>query len=166
MPMDDDIWGFSLFCDDIRQEAGGKISLMGIYHADMFFQGSTPFHTPRFVAMVMIYGTPGNAMDMNIRVYLPGDNSDNPSITVPVPASAQMVQTAPNVPLDPDQQIISHFRFPIILQPLIVQKPGFVKVRIERGGKVYNFGSLHIRGAREDEATAPDLIGFAPTPNG
>ena len=26
---------FTLFCDDLRQEAGGKLSAMGIYHGVM-----------------------------------------------------------------------------------------------------------------------------------
>jgi hypothetical protein len=42
--MDRNSWGVSLFCDDIRAELGGKISVMGIYQTDMIFPEGPPLH--------------------------------------------------------------------------------------------------------------------------
>jgi hypothetical protein len=30
-----DVWGYTIFCDDIREEIGGKVSLIGIYAGTM-----------------------------------------------------------------------------------------------------------------------------------
>ncbi|QMV02550.1 hypothetical protein GHV40_14155 [Devosia sp. D6-9] len=40
-------YGIALFCDDIRQEVGGKASYMGIYGTDMLINGPKPALLPK-----------------------------------------------------------------------------------------------------------------------
>jgi len=40
-------YGISHFCDDIREEVGGKFSLMGVYSSDLIFIGSAPGQIPQ-----------------------------------------------------------------------------------------------------------------------
>jgi hypothetical protein len=51
----DKAWGFALFCDDARVEVVGKLSLMGLYQADMFFPSNMPLPTmlPKLVIVIM-----------------------------------------------------------------------------------------------------------------
>ena len=38
---------FTTFCDDIRQEIGGKLSYMGVYSSDLYV-GGFPITLPKF----------------------------------------------------------------------------------------------------------------------
>lgn len=49
--MNDDRYVVSDFCDDVRQEAGNKISLMGCYAGDMIFE-KFPAVLPKFCVRV------------------------------------------------------------------------------------------------------------------
>ena len=44
--------GSVIFCDDIRDEVGGKRSLMGIYDAEMRFSEPSPAALPTFCALI------------------------------------------------------------------------------------------------------------------
>lgn len=57
--MNADRFVFTSYCDDVRQELGGKFSLMGIYGADLVAQGvgadsSSPVVLPKLCAYVRI----------------------------------------------------------------------------------------------------------------
>jgi len=43
-----DYYGHTIFCDDIRQEAGNKASYMGVYTGHLFIQGEFPLFLPKF----------------------------------------------------------------------------------------------------------------------
>lgn len=43
-----------MFCDDIRHEVTGKMTLVGCYQADMNFNGAAPGILPTFAALVNI----------------------------------------------------------------------------------------------------------------
>lgn len=158
------LYGFSLFGDDVRHEIGGKTSIMGMYQTDMIFQSAPPFQTAKLAIVVMLYqGLPWVPQDFTLKIYLPGNAADAPAILVPVPTAMQTNAAPPNLALEPDQQQIVHFRFPIVLQPFIAEQEGFVKVRLERGGETYNLGSLRIRSATPDDAAImPGTVGFTP----
>lgn len=147
MALPSDIWGFSLFCDDLRSEYGGKVSIMGLYNSDLIFQSTLPFTVPKLTILVMVYLAAGQpAESMTINVFLPGDAQDTPSITFAIPAhNLPAIPLPPGPALEPDQQSLAHYRFPITLQPFVVNKEGYIKVRIVRAGMTFNFGSLRIR---------------------
>lgn len=44
--------GFCIFCDNIRQEVGNKLSLMGLYGAELTFAGPSPGLLPTFAILV------------------------------------------------------------------------------------------------------------------
>ena len=41
-------YGYSIFCDDIRSEAGGKLSFIGCYNAVMMTTQRFPLVLPKF----------------------------------------------------------------------------------------------------------------------
>lgn len=147
-------WGFSLFCDDIRPEIGGKYSLMGVYQADILFPSPAPFSVPKFGILVKYYETiDSRTDDLSLRVYLPGDQKDAPTLTMPVPRP----EIGPRPPdLEEDQERIFAATVPIMFAPLIVTKEGYIKVRMFRGDIVTNLGSLKVRQIRPDEK----ILGF------
>jgi hypothetical protein len=162
--MDRNSWGFSLFSDDIRQELGGKLSVMGIYQADMIYPEATtfPIIVPKFAILVKYYEIKDAfSDDIIIRIFLPGDTRDSPSIILPM-SRAGLMSALPERPLEDDQERVFNLTYPVIMQPLAVKEEGFVKVRVASGAIITNLGSLMIRKARPEENI--QFPGFSPPP--
>jgi hypothetical protein len=144
-------WGFSLFCDDLRLEVGGKLSIMGTYQNDIIFPNDAPFVMQKFVILVKYFEeTDAFKDDISIRVYLPGDQKDIPTVTFPVPRS-NMQSSEPLYELEEDQERILTLTVPLMFAPLSVGKEGFLKVRAVCGDVVTNLGSLMVRKIKPDE---------------
>lgn len=47
-------YGATVFCDDIRFETNGKLTLIGCYSGEMTFNGPAPGILPTFAAFVMV----------------------------------------------------------------------------------------------------------------
>ena len=159
-------WGFSLFCDDLRSEVGGKVSAMGIYQNDYLFHGSYPHVAPKFTILVMYYELVGAiTSDIELKVHFPGDAQDKPTIQFEIPRSD--IPTAKDqvpLPSEIDGERINHIRIPIVVSPAIIQKEGFFKVRAHFGdGKILRLGRLKVRALTPDEAAKmPHLAEVAP----
>ncbi len=154
-------WGFSLFCDDIRAEVGGKISVMGVYQADMIFLSNLvfPIVIPKFCILIKYYSMDAFRDEIAMRVFLPGDAKDAPSFvaTLPLP---QIVNAS--YPLEDDQERIFNLTFPFIIAPFHIKQEGFIKVRALCGGVTTKLGSLMVRIARPDEQIS-GLVAQPPT---
>jgi hypothetical protein len=152
--MERNSWGFSLFCDDIRAELGGKLSIMGLYQVDMVFPPSPdfPFAIPKFCILVKYYEVK-NAFkdDITLRVFLPGDHKDAPSLAIPIQRAPLEAGAPSPYALEEDQEQLFNLTFPIVLSPFTLKQAGFLRVRAICGGITTNLGSLMIRTARSDE---------------
>ena len=73
----------SIFCDDIRHEINGKISLMGIY-GDIMYVPDFPFAVPKICAFFEVRVQPDlqNAMDATLTVMKGAEKIS--SITLPI----------------------------------------------------------------------------------
>ncbi len=144
-------WGFSLFCDDIRAEVGGKFSVMGVYQTDMIFQQEPPFTLAKFAILVKYYELPDIFHeDITMKVYLPGDNKDSPTLAMPIPRQSLRMGEAP-YELEEGQERLFNLTLPIMFSPLLVSKEGFLKVRAVCGDIITNLGSLMLRKIRQNE---------------
>jgi hypothetical protein len=154
-------WGFSLFCDDIRAEVGGKMSIMGTYQADIIFPTNQdfPLTLPKFCILIKYYEVLDVFTDdIAISVFLPGDVKDAPTIVLPISRLSLAKPTFP-YPLEDDQERVFNITFPLALSPLTIKQEGFVKVRAKCGSTTTNLGSLMVRKARSDET----IEGLPPT---
>jgi hypothetical protein len=148
-------WGFSLFCDDLRPEIGGKFSIMGIYQNDMVFPPGAvfPLLIPKFCILIKYYEVPHSIKeDLEVRVFFPGDEENSPSIKMPLPR-AVIEETGLDTPypLESDQERINNMTFPLTISPFTVKQNGWVKVRMAYGESVVNLGSLMLRVADPTE---------------
>jgi hypothetical protein len=161
-------WGFSLFCDDLRAEVGGKVSVMGLYQSDFIFSGSLPYISPKLVILIMYYELADAAtQSLEFLVFLPESDPENPIIKMPIDRSKMVVVVAPPTApaLGENPERISHLRIPIVLSPFLVQKEGRIRVRAHYGnGSVLKLGSLHVRAATHEEALS--LFGSPPPTSG
>jgi hypothetical protein len=157
-------WGFALFCDDIRAELGGKFSIMGVYQNDMVFPSNAEFPIlyPKFCILVKYYEVRDYFTDdIVVRIFLPGDPKEAPSVTMPF-QRAILGGPTPVYPLEEDQEALFNLTAPFTLSPFPVKQEGFVKVRIVCGSTTTAIGSLMVRRARPDENI--QIPGFPPPP--
>jgi hypothetical protein len=144
-----DVFGYTTFCDDIRQEAGGLVSLIGVYRARMFVHGTFPISIPKFGFAISYWQRrelvlPG---PIRIRITLPGDTDEKPSIETELPADAaekmfaEEMQFATSISADTNFAAV-HANF--ILAPLVFNCPGIIRVRAVRGDELVRLGSLRV----------------------
>ena len=70
-----DRYGYSIFCDDIRNEAGGKLSFIGCYNGVIFISESFPLVLPKLCVHVHILSPASRPFrSITVRCYLPGDD--------------------------------------------------------------------------------------------
>jgi hypothetical protein len=146
-------WGFSLFCDDIRPEVGGKISAMGLYQEQFITQNALPIVVPKFCILVMYYEIVDRIQaDAELRVFLPNDAADSPTVRLPI-NRAEFPEVDPSsIALEEGQEAIRHLRIPVIFTPLHLSLEGRIKVRLSYSdGQVLKLGGLQVRPLAEGE---------------
>jgi hypothetical protein len=141
-------YGYTMFCDDIRQEVGGKISYIGAYGGRVLVHGNFPFTMPK-LALGIVYLQQHDKVVWPIRfwIFLPGDAEDKPSIIAEMPQEA--IQPAINNAESLAAKFGSEIAFATIYSqfgfaPCVIQQPGILKVRAVRGDRLIRLGSLEI----------------------
>jgi hypothetical protein len=153
-------FGYSLFCDDVRQEVGGKLSYIGVYFGVMFVQ-SFPVTFPKFVVSVTFCEPPEMTVKRTwavpIRVFIPG--YDDPVATAEIPpASEQNIDAAlkSDLPPDPDVPKMMMGQVAFAMTPLVLGEPGRIKVRaFYSDDLIIRMGSLRIERMPTETTIAP-----------
>lgn len=150
----------AIYCDDIRQEVGQKLSFMGVYNADMVFP-SFPAQLPKFCAHVTVRFPPDEKPKNSLIVRLLSEdvvlaeaNLDRTTI-----ASFQEPVADPEVALE-DMQL--GFQIGLMIAPLPIPAPTKLKLRAYVDGEELKGNALKIRLANEDERI---INGFPPAPS-
>src|SRR5262245_20404964 len=137
------LWGYTIFCDDIRSEQGGKHTFVGVYDGTMHVHGDFPFALPKFGMAVRYIEERGLFRDEEVvlNVFMPGDDESSPSIqgTLPLREVRLNSQFHAN-----DQAKYLQVGTIIVLAPTLIAKPGAIRVRAECGSEIVNLGSLQV----------------------
>ena len=147
-------WGTSIFCDDIRFEAHGKISLMGIYQRDMIFPTPKyPLSLPKFAILVKYIEDKGRFTDdLTLKVYFPGEAPNNPHFSRAIKRNEASGRTRfDKYPAPEDSGPINISTIPLVFSPMHIAQEGYIKVRMECGNIITKLGTLLIRAALEEE---------------
>jgi hypothetical protein len=150
-----DYVAYTIFCDDIRQEIGGKVSYMGVYRGGKLFAHSPfPLTLPKFGLAVHYAQKKGHFVrPTSLRVYLPGDDEGKPSIEAEFPTVIDELNgDAPPI-AGTDPTFIAAM-IQLVLAPLVITQSGPIKVRAVRGDEMIRLGTLEVH-------QAPDVT---PTP--
>jgi hypothetical protein len=148
-------WGFSLFGDDLRNEAGGKLSLMGMYQNDMIFHGTGfPILVPRFVILIMYYEIVDAIKgDVAFKVSYPEEANLVADMQIPK-KDMPLTQLTHEAEVEGEERII-HIRVPIILSPFPLERPGRLRVRAQYSdGAILKLGSINIKSMTPEELKA------------
>jgi hypothetical protein len=150
------IVGTTVFCDDIRSELGGKLTLVGCYGTQLIAT-HFPLILPKmgfFLRTVFPFDERPESMVLNI--YLPQDN-DRPSKTWKPTAPAVTREEYARMPrpfdAPPAEELVLVRTNHTVLTQVHITKEGFIRVRGNADGKVIMLGSLRV--SREDNTRSP-----------
>jgi hypothetical protein len=160
-----DVHGYTIFCDDIREEVGGKHSLMGAYGGLMIINVPFPVTLPTFAfAVTVLQRRKIFNPSVAIWVFLPGDSGDEPSIQGEFGEVAQgtiaSATSAATEALHPDARAPYEDQYIILstnmkFSPLIMKQPGVVKVRAIIGDNMYRIGAMSVSPPPDANASQP-----------
>jgi len=114
---------FALICDDIRQEVGNKVSLMGVYGKDVIVP-DIPYVFPKICLWLVI--EEAKIEIHNLKIVVTAPQSDPITIDLPAP---------------PNQKTPQDIRIGMTIAPLKVFAEGKVKIQISKGNDLKPFVS-------------------------
>jgi hypothetical protein len=137
-----DIFGTTIFCDDIRHEVGGKTTYVGVYKGFIGFHGDFPFVLPKFSFGVSFrQRRPLAVSPIKIRIYLPGDEDDAPSIEAELSMDKQQNEPPP---FDPGPNSYVSAETNLTFAPFQIMQPGLIKVRAVRSDEMHRLGTITV----------------------
>lgn len=141
-------YGTTIFCDDIRDELGGKKTYVGVYSGNLILEGGFPAAIPQF-AFAITYFEPLEMSDEDVilRIFLPG-SSEMAAVEIPLPVK----DARKNIRMlnDPDSNIVgvsAGFK----ISPLVLENEGKILVRAFRGTSEIKMGALRVQKGPEKD---------------
>lgn len=134
-------FGYAIFCDDIRQEIGNKISLMGLYSGVAVFDAEFPVTIPKLcIAINFVLGLEDERRAVKIKVL--SANADEESLIIDGELPVEAIENEMPPPGVDAKRL--HAVVHIVLSPFVIEKPGLIKVRAYYGDDEYKLGSLEV----------------------
>jgi hypothetical protein len=140
------IYGTSIFCDDIRNEIDGKISLIGCYSHAIVLKEPPPFIMPKFGIHIMLICEKIVAVEsLNLRILAPGPDGDE--ITI-IDVAPEFPPEARSPPKKKQGAFASATKVvqDLIISPFEIFGTGTVRVVVNFNGTDIAAGALRIIG--------------------
>jgi hypothetical protein len=141
-------YGYCIFCDDIRNEAGGKLSFIGCYNAAMFTTSKFPLTLEKFCVHFHIF-SPATQPYRSVlaRCYVPGEREPVAEGAIEVPGLAEQKALLDGLPKDgstPPPYIV--VAASLVFKPFEIPEPGLIHIRafINDGPDELHLGSLQV----------------------
>lgn len=138
--------GYTIFCDDIRNEVGGKLTLVGCYTGEMVHEGEYPLALPKLALSVQLLMPPDN-MPRTFELIV--DYMPTGQVLFAVSNDLTEIDlgpllTQPSEAEDEEDRYIA-LGSNITLVPFVVPQDGKLRVRAMLDGQLVKLGSLRIR---------------------
>ena len=137
-------YGITVFCDDIRNEIGGKCSYIGAYNGELLLP-EIPSVLPKLgFAVQVVLPRIEESLKLELMIYFPSDELESPSIRFP--AKIDGIGADVNAQYG-DDDVPPHAKMlqQIILSPVEIKKEGLIKVRAAVNDEVIKCGILRVR---------------------
>lgn len=136
-------YGETIFCDDIREEVNGKISIIGIYSGTLIVYQPFPLHLAKFSLLTSYYERLGESSSpVELQVSIPGDKPGEPSVKVNLPID-EVRKASPNQKIR-GEDILVTMKNKMIFTPLPLKEEGFIRVRAYRDDLEIRMGSIFV----------------------
>ncbi len=148
------IFGHTVFCDDIRTEADGKMSYIGSYPGNMIVQTEFPVTLPKFgfgiALLIRDDVAKKRRTDIPIRILLPGEDLERPSFSLEIPFAkmrdqAENARSIKPVNTEGDDNQYNQIFANLVVSPLTLSAVGRIYVRAIYGKEIIKLGSLGIQ---------------------
>lgn len=139
-------FGHTLFCDDVRQEASGKVTFVGAYSGEMNVHSDGPVAIPQLCLVATFIDSPEaiTARPFIYRVILAGSAGEQILAEIPFdPPEQAMFDDLPSS----EQEVgtlSANLRIEARLTPLLVIESCLLKSRIYRGDEEIRLGTMRI----------------------
>lgn len=144
--MTEDAYGVTVFCDDIRHEVNGKMTLVGCYASELNFSGPPPGVLPTFAALVNLRfprETFFETLTLQVTKIEGEDSSEIFSAETKISPDAFLDKSETDK-ASAGEKILSVV-IPIQWTPLVIAAPALIRVRAKLdSGKEVRAGSLAI----------------------
>jgi hypothetical protein len=146
-------YGYSIFCDDIRNEPGGKLSFVGCYNAVMFTAPRFPLVLPKFCIHFHVFSPATQPYESVLsRCYVPGRNDPVAEEAVEVPRLQDQIDLLASLPKNGAAPPCIVVAASLVFEPFEIPEPGMIHVRtlINGGPGELHVGSLTVTPAQDD----------------
>ncbi len=142
-------YGYSIFCDDIRNEAGGKLSFIGCYNGVIFISGRFPLVLPKLCVHIHIFSPAAQPFSsIVVRCYLPGDERPFSEEPIETPRRGEQTELVANLKTDTGAPLFIVAATSLIFTPLELRNSGLMRVRaLIDAEQELRLGSLRIEHA-------------------
>jgi hypothetical protein len=153
--------GHATFCDDVRQEIGGKITIVGVYGGELTAYGEAPIALPQLHVVVAFRNAPKDEpYNLKIVVTMNGTAGEDKVLSssdIEIPAPEQDLIPPP---IDEHSMRFMELSNIVRLSPLFITEPCTITVRAYLGDDEVRLGALRVKLAASDEYK----IHLPPTP--
>jgi len=140
-------YGYSIFCDDIRGEAGGKLSFIGCYNAMLYVAPPFPVILPKFCVHMHIFSPATHPYEsVFARCYIPDQIEPIADEPIDVPSLSDQRALLLNLPTNDGVPPYIVIATSLVFAPLELSGPGVINVRalINGGPGEIHLGSLTV----------------------
>ena len=145
-------YGYTIFCDDVRQEAGGKTSYMGVYKGKLLVNSTLPASLPKFFFVINYFERPNESAEpVTLHVYMPSDADGTPTFSAELPLDSVRSQ---KLELEtPDSDPLIGLITIVEITPFELKSDGRIRVRAYRGDLEIRLGTLAVIGKAGEDQT-------------
>ncbi len=140
--------GFVTFCDDIRHEVSGKMTLVGVYDGLMMLGGALPITLPQLCAAITFrFLPPTEPTKVAIKAFVAGHEAPFSVMEADIdavkpdshPAEIDDLQMQDPESINFAQIVGTHY-----IQSLVIKKPCVIRIKGYIGSDETLLGQLHI----------------------
>ena len=143
------------FCDDIRQEIGGKLSYMGVYSSDLCV-GGFPITLPKFCVAIRVM-TPADQPFWAIKFRLFRDAEMLAEAEMVEPQFEANPGDLDGVPESDRKDMLMTVQGMLVLAPLVLEAPCIFRVRVVTESEELRGPGLRILLAPQQPVQVPAL---------
>lgn len=118
-----------IYCDDIRHEVGGKVSLIGIYF-NVLFVREFPVSLPKLCFFARLISPLDHPIrSLTLRIFKDDDLLKEFSIDDDL-----LSIDAPSLEESPDENLADHatvHQFNVVISPIVLEEPGKIRVHAQ-----------------------------------
>ncbi len=134
--------GHTIFCDDIRHEIGGKISLIGIYQSEIIVR-EFPITLPKLCMIITINEKISSDGQRRVKVFFEPDDPLDKNETVLLDVDYNVPEDA--IKEEPEEFIMRTNRIELVAAPFKLERSGKIKVRMHQDEDEIRIGTILIK---------------------